>query len=418
MSYQQNTTECPCVVRIGTAEVLSHDTAITVLLAASVDMIPRTIFGSKQEMESSRLLCQARSVHTRRTSLLLSLLLPLLSSVRVLAQSLCDVTTRTEPIRVENGTGVDILRAAVKCNGSAVRVNWVGRVIVGVPIAISVGTSLSVTGDDVQAEVHGSASRTVGTRLFEVSPGGSLTLSRLKITGGFAEGGGAVYSQYANLTLDNCIFDGNVATDGSGGAVWADGGNLTVVGGEFLANNASRYGGAVHAVDGTLVIQGGTKFDGNSAIGGGAVYCGLGELGGSKPEGICSILDAVFVSNSAARDSQGSVEDISYIDGGGAAMFLSASVDVSGSFFNDNYARRSGGALHGGIYTNMSVNGCTFVNNTSDNYGGAISASTMTLGGYTQLANNVALDDGGAVSVDNFGFLIVKTRRFGVFYVQ
>lgn len=309
---------------------------------------------------------------------------------------------------MENTTGVDILRAAVICAEGDVNVRWVGRIGVDVPIAIAVGTSLSVTGDDAQAEAHVSESETVGTRLFEVSPGGSLTLTRLKITGGSAEGGGAIYSQSANLALDNSIFDGNVATDGGGGAVWADGGNVRVVGGEFSANNATRYGGAVHAVDGKLVVRGGSKFKDNSAIGGGAVYCGLGELGVSTPEAVCTILDAVFESNSASRDVQDSVEDFSFLDGGGAAMFLFASVDVSGSFFSYNYALRSGGALHGGTYSNISVQGCTFVNNTSDNYGGAISASTMTLGGDTQLTNNKALDDGGAVSAKKFD-LLMKT---------
>ncbi|CAN0424258.1 unnamed protein product, partial [Laminaria digitata] len=77
-----------------------------------------------------------------------------------------------------------------------------------------------------------------GTRLLEVSEGSSLTLTRLKLSGGTAvKGGGAVYSQSANLTLDNCTFQGNVVTEGNGGAVWADGEgeHVTIVGGEFLA---------------------------------------------------------------------------------------------------------------------------------------------------------------------------------------
>ncbi|CAM9615199.1 unnamed protein product, partial [Laminaria digitata] len=79
-----------------------------------------------------------------------------------------------------------------------------------------------------------------GTRLFEVSQGGGLTLSRLKLSGGSATGGGAIYSRSASIALYNCVFDGNVAKEGNGGAVWADGGSVTILGGEFLANNATR----------------------------------------------------------------------------------------------------------------------------------------------------------------------------------
>lgn len=314
---------------------------------------------------------------------------------------------------MENATGVDILRAAVNCTGE-VRVYWAGRVRVGTPIVVAEGVSLSVTGDDVLAEVYGSGSHTIGTRLFEVSPGGSLTLTRLKLSGGSAGGGGAVYSHSANLTLDNCVCEGNVATDGSGGAVWANGGNFTVVGGEFLANNATRYGGAVHAVDGRLVVRGGSRFEGNSAIAGGAVYCGLEAQGGSTTEAVCSILDAKFVSNSACCDSQDSFKSLLYLYGGGAAMFLFASVDITGSVFRRNSALHSGGALHGGVHTNISVNRCTFDNNTSEDYGGAISASVMMLGGDTHLTNNKALKHGGAVSATKY-YYSAKTRLFLAF---
>ncbi|CAN0597661.1 unnamed protein product, partial [Laminaria digitata] len=72
-------------------------------------------------------------------------------------------------------------------------------------------------------------------------------------------------------------------------------------------------------------------------------------------------------------------------------------VEITGSEFSRNHAELSGGALHGGHDTNVSVNGCKFVNNTSGRRGGAITASSITLGGGTQLSNNEADDDGGAV---------------------
>ncbi|CAN0443438.1 unnamed protein product, partial [Laminaria digitata] len=210
----------------------------------------------------------------------------------------------------------------------------------------------------------------------------------------------------ADLTLDHCVFGGNVATNGNGGAVWADGGNVTIVGGEFSGNSATRYGGAVHSADGKLVVQGEARFESNTAIGGGALFCGLGEVGSEKQHAVCSITDVEFVSNSAVRDIQDEndkkEEELSTVgltlDGGGAAMFLYAKVDIIDSNFSGNHALLAGGALHGSLDTNITVDECTFVDNNSSKYGGTISASSMTLGGGTQLTNNVASNAGGAVS--------------------
>ncbi|CAN0466841.1 unnamed protein product, partial [Laminaria digitata] len=308
---------------------------------------------------------------------------------------------QTSTIRVDNATGAGLLRAAVNCSGGGeVIADWVGRVSVSAPIVVSEGTFLSVTGEGDLAEVHAGGSH---TRLFEVSPSASLTLTRLKLLGGSAVGGGAIFSDSAELTLDNCTFESNVATTGSGGAVWANGGNVTIVGVKFWGNSAARYGGAVHSVDGKLVVQGESRFESNTAIGGGALFCGLGEVRLENQHAVCSVTDAEFVSNSASRAIQGEndqeedVHDFTYLVGGGAAMFLFASVDITDSEFSGNHALLAGGALHGGLDTNVSVNGCRFVDNNGK-YGGTISASSMTLGGGTQLTNNLALDAGGAVS--------------------
>ncbi|CAN0444305.1 unnamed protein product, partial [Laminaria digitata] len=224
------------------------------------------------------------------------------------------------------------------------------------------------------AEVHGGNQ----TRLFEVFPGGGLTLTGLKLSGGSAGEGGAVYSHYANLTFDRCNFDGNLAMDGSGGAVWARGGNVTVVGGEFFRNTATRVGGAVYA---------------------------LGP-GPEAPVPVCSITDAEFVSNSAYEHDDDDDDDEAHyssadvsIQSGGAAMFMYAVVDITDSVFSGNYATHSGGAVDGSYgETSIVVTGCTFGNNTSGGFGGAIIASFLTLGGGTQLTNNSASEGGGAVS--------------------
>ena len=255
-----------------------------------------------------------------------------------------------------------------------------------------------MTGENDLAEVHGGDSQINGTRLFEVHPGGSLTLTQIKVSGGTAGEGGAIFSKSATLTLVNSTFDGNIATDGNGGAVSAIGGKFTITGGEFLVNTASRYGGAVHATDGRLEVQGGARFEQNEALVGGALFCGSTNIASVTSAVMCSLTEAEFTSNRATFVNQDSDDDTSGLDGGGAAAFHLADPTVTDSVFNENYARTSGGALVGGPFTNVSVTGCTFRNNTAEEDGGAISASSMTLEGNTQLADNSVLNNGGAVS--------------------
>ena len=247
---------------------------------------------------------RAAPFHPLRTSLLYVLLVSSGGWGRksvVSAQSDCSETL-TEAIRVDGTTGVTALRSAVNCtNGGALEAVWAGQVLVDAPIVVAEGTSLSVTGEDALAEAHGSSV----TSLFEVSRGGALTLTGLKLSGGSAENGGAVSSSQADLTLDNCTFEGNVATAGNAGAVSAAGGNVTIVGGVFSRNTATRYGGAVFANGAALVVKGGASFDGNEAVQGSALFCG----GSESVKVLCSISDAVFTSNTAFEDNKMGTEE-------------------------------------------------------------------------------------------------------------
>ena len=312
------------------------------------------------------------------------------------AQAECGVSIAT-PIRVENATGVDMLRAAATCaDGGLLEADWAGTVPLDFPIVVESGVSLSITGEDTQAEVLGVSH----TRLFEVSPGGELVLTQLRLSGGTADDGGAIYSNLSALVLDSCTFHGNVATKGNGGGVWAEGGTVSILGGEFSGNKATGYGGAVAAVGAgqSLVAEGRSMFKGNTASVGGALYCS--GVAGSSPATSCSLRDIEFTSNIATYETEGAggFDFSEGVDGGGAVVFEFANAKVTDSVFVGNHAKHSGGALLGENGTNITVNGCKFENNTAEMFGGAIAAASMTLGGSTQLINNTATLDGGAVS--------------------
>lgn len=175
----------------------------------------------------------------------------------------CGATGAT-PLRVENLAGVSALLGAVNCadGGTAVDAVWAGATTLDEPISIGTGTFLSIVGEDALAEVQGGAQ----VRLFDVSGSGGLALTQLKLYGGTAERGGAIFSSAANISIDSCVLEGNVASNGDGGSVWVKGGELTIVGGEFFGNIATRNGGAVWASEVGLVVRGGTRFEENQAL--------------------------------------------------------------------------------------------------------------------------------------------------------
>ncbi|CAN0013328.1 unnamed protein product, partial [Ectocarpus sp. 6 AP-2014] len=312
----------------------------------------------------------------------------------------------SSPLRVETVAEAGALGAAVDCtDGGTVEAVWAGAVTLTAPISVGTGTFLSITGEDDSAEVLGGGQ----TQMFYVSSSGGLTLTDLRLSGGSAASGGAVYASAASIALNSCVFDGNFATAGDGGAVAVEGGDLTIVGGEFSGNSASGNGGAVFATDAAVVIQDGARFEGNKAVEGGGLYCGGAEnsttttvpSSSSAAAATCSLSGAVFGANNASSET---IVDFDLIEapwvtlyGGGAAAFYRGVVDITGSEFLGNYAQVSGGAVYGGTDAVLTIDGSSFEENTTPGYGGGLAASSAVLGGDTLLRNNSATSNGAGV---------------------
>lgn len=320
-------------------------------------------------------------------------------------------STAATSLRVDSLAAARELNTAVNCTGGGqLNAVWAGTVVLDASISIGAGTFLSITGEDELAEVQGGE---LSTRLFDVSAGGGLYLTRLRLLGGTAENGGAVYSSMASLTLDSCRFERNSARNGGGGAVWAEGGEVTIAAGEFVGNSASLgVGGAVHATGTILTVRNGTRFEDNKSAQGGALYCGGDGLVESTVDNAttandttvtaaavsCSLRNATFVANIASPDTD-MIDSTQYV--GGAAMFDNVDdVHITDCLFAENWGQTSAGALYGGGNgTALLIDRCTFRNNTSPSQGGAIAASAAILGGGTELRYNFAGNHGGAVSV-------------------
>lgn len=314
--------------------------------------------------------------------------------------------TPTTPIQVSNLAGVHTLQAAVNCtSGGQIEAVWTGSVTLDGTIAVSAGTFLSITGEDDTAEAVGAAA---GPRLFQLSPGATLDITGLRLTGGTDTDGGAILS-LGTLTLENCLVEDNQATSGSGGALRVEGGAVTVTGGEFLRNTATWNGGAISAVDATLTVEDEAKFEGNKAVRGGAIYfVGLSELPGLPDDlPVLSLSDSHFVNNSAWSEKDINIEDDyklgstwHWLHGGGALSLAHTKANVTGCNFSANEAQVSGGAVFSGNGTAPSFNNCSFFDNKTPGFGGAVSAGSAVVTGGTLMKLNTAEIDGGAVSTD------------------
>ncbi|CAM9556317.1 unnamed protein product, partial [Sphacelaria rigidula] len=292
-------------------------------------------------------------------------------------------------------------QVAVNCSGGGqVEAVWAGSVTLDATIGIGAGTFLSLSGQDDTATVVGAAT---GSRLFSVSAGGGLQITALTLRGGKDTEGGAIRSSGA-VTLEDCVLDGNEATSGDGGGVWADGGSVIIVGGKFSGNVASKRGGAVRIVNATLDVSDGAVFEKNKAEEGGAIF-GLGAPENTASEGsdkTITLANSIFESNNASTEVP--VTDTiappwDWLEGGGALALSQAVVEIRGCTFDLNYAQLSGGAIYAGESSQpVLLDDCTFRNNTTPGFGGAMCAASAVLTGGTQMESNHAALDGGAVS--------------------
>jgi len=222
---------------------------------------------------------------------------------------------------------------------------------------------------------------------------------------GYTGHGGAIETYGGTLSLVNTDFDGNSATGSgaAGGAMALMYSENTITGGTFSGNTA-YFGGAIQQNGGTMSVTG-AMFSGNSTSGEATETYPTGNAGGAielHQGAEASIDQCIFQDNSAQRG--GAV----YNDTFNSAI---SSTDIYNSDFNGNSAEAEGGAIYndavmlvaasvfkgntviasgsetiqrGGAIANakdgtITVEGCSFYDNTAQ-LGGAIwNEGVMTL---------------------------------------
>lgn len=217
-----------------------------------------------------------------------------------------------------------------------------------------------------------------------VSGYGHLKIRKSRLSGNSARDGGALYLEgpTAQADISDTVFCDNRAVrtgpdTGFGGAVYvADGAEVTIEGGEICNNEAAQGAGLHNSASSSLFIFGGTVIHHNKDLQ--YEYGG----GGISNSGLMIIEDTIIRDNVAA--------------GGGGAIFNEGNMTIVLSTIRDNKGEGLGGAIQqrlgNGALERVTISG------NSAGAGGAF----FLIGGRmdminTTIANNTAVDEGGAI---------------------
>jgi CSLREA domain-containing protein len=173
--------------------------------------------------------------------------------------------------------------------------------IVVVPLTVlAPGKAVAIDGGGKFRIFRGQANLALGNVILQAGAGGveggggvwmesgDLTLQAVTVQGCSADGNGAGVLAMAGLTVTDSRFTGNQAT-GSGGAMFADG-SLTVTRTLFSANTSVSSGGAVAcSISSVATITRSAFLDGKAATGGGLYV-----------QGKATVANVTFVGNSAS----------------------------------------------------------------------------------------------------------------------
>ncbi len=284
------------------------------------------------------------------------------------------------------------------------------------PVTIAVSTTITIDretvidGGDMVTLSGGGAARILYLDSDYNTPTPRLTVQRLSFIDGSApaggddtaQGGGAIYRDGGSLTVIDCAFENNRAPspgqDIAGGAIYGFGGGEIVVAGSTFTGNQASDGGAIGSLNGELTIIN-SRFDGNAATGtggnpgnggaGGAIYMD----GADEATSLCG----VSIRNSTAGAIGGGFFRVSNEHNGTFAMDLS---DV-----DSNRVTAEGDGNAGGLYLEglaLTITASTISRNQAFFNGGIwINACQVDMSNTTIAENEASGSNGGGVWLGN-----------------
>jgi hypothetical protein len=244
-----------------------------------------------------------------------------------------------------------------------------------------------------------SVENTRSSRVFEITPGKVVTISRLAITSGQAVAGGGIYNA-GTLEVIDCSISGNEAgglrENGLGGGIYNDNGaTVTVINCAVSGNGADQGGGIYNG--GSMQIASTTLSD-NFV---GRVFSQLPSLGGAVyNDGTLNIVNSAITGNTAIGTLQSG--------GIGGGIVNRATLAIANSTISGNVAggtgafpAAGGGIANGGgnfVIQNSTINGNTAGGPSVPGFGGNLFINEGTL----EIGNTILNTSSGA-NIFNLG---------------
>eukprot|EP00953_Heterococcus_sp_UTEX-ZZ885_P017695 9900-Heterococcus_DN1.PRE.1 len=172
-------------------------------------------------------------------------------------------------VTVANAKDAAKLTTAAKCDNAIITAVWQGNVQLAQTIVVGNGTSLTVTGASAKTAIIDGVN---AVQLFDVW--GALKIMNLTLINGYTvDFGGAIYNRVnTRVAISGSVFTGHQAS--YGGAILSDfGSSLTITDCQFSNNFASDTGGAIYIEVNSTLTASNTNFDSNAAVTtAGAIY--------------------------------------------------------------------------------------------------------------------------------------------------
>ena len=256
-------------------------------------------------------------------------------------------------------SGLGSLRQAINdvCDGGEIYFDGDFTIDLSAESELLINKSLTIDGDKSDITISGGDN----VRVFKVAGTApvSVIFKNLTIAHGKAQSGSC------SVNHDSC-----------GGGILIDHTVTATIIDSTFSDNTASYGGAIYNDGGNLSISKSTFSNGSGFYGGGGIY----NWGGTS-----SITQSSFSNNWANYG------------GGGVYNSNNSTTDISNSTFSENSTSISGGAIRN--YATMTINSSTFSSNSADGYdGGAIEnteATLMTINNSTFSGNSAGRNGGG-----------------------
>jgi hypothetical protein len=301
------------------------------------------------------------------------------------------------------------LRAAVTAGGVVTFACGAAPAMITVTSELPVGKDTTIDGGGTITLSGGGKSRILHITSAWNVPTPLLTVQNLTFTGGFTSdvmntmstkmGGGAIFEDGGSLTVINCTFTHNqCATTGqdvSGGAINGQGvGTLIIVGSTFTGNTGSN-GGAVGTQDENVTVVN-SSFTNNAATGTDGNPGNGGNGGGLTYDGAhisLTLCGDTFTGNKA-NAAGGAVFRVGYSSQGGAPSV----VNIDRSTFDGNSVDATTGNAAGLYLEDVTINlSDTTISNNTGHFGGGIWCGQSAVVNFTNvtIAGNSAAGGGG-----------------------